>query len=107
MDDADRKFELHKLELEHRFQSAKFDREQALEKEKLDREHLFESRKEYARQVLEYALQFDRHLKEYGQLYQIPEGVTRLGFPNQCRSDSRWRTKEVRHVDSDTIATGF
>jgi hypothetical protein len=68
MDDADRKFELHKLELEHRFQSAKFDREQALEKEKLDREHLFESRKEYARQVLEYALQFDRHLKEYGQL---------------------------------------
>jgi hypothetical protein len=33
MDDADRKFELHKLELEHRFQSAKFDREQALEKE--------------------------------------------------------------------------
>src|SRR5664280_3897574 len=43
----------------------------------------------------------------FNHLYQIPEGVTRLGFPNQCRSDSRWRTKEVRHVDSDTIATGF
>jgi ribose/xylose/arabinose/galactoside ABC-type transport system permease subunit len=43
----------------------------------------------------------------YELLYQIPEGVTRWGFPNRCRSDSRWRTKEVRHVDSDTIATGF
>src|SRR5665811_2176974 len=40
-------------------------------------------------------------------LYQIPEGVTRWGFPNRCRSDSRWRTKEVRHVGSDTIAVGF
>jgi hypothetical protein len=37
-------------------------------------------------------------------LYQIPEGVTRWGFPNRCRSDSKWRTKEVRHVGSDTVA---
>ena len=68
MEEADRKFELHKLELEHKFQSAKYDLEQALEKEKLDRQHLFEARKEYARQVLEYSLQYERHLKEYGQL---------------------------------------
>ena len=39
--------------------------------------------------------------------YQIPEGVTRWGFPNRRGSDSRWRTKEVRHVGSDTIAWGF
>ena len=67
MDDAGRKHELHKLELEHKFQAAKFDREQALEKEKLDRQHAFDARGEYARQVLEYSLQFERHLKEYGQ----------------------------------------
>src|SRR5665811_1387705 len=40
-------------------------------------------------------------------LYQIPEGVTRRGFPNRRGSDSRWRTKEVRHVGSDTIAAEF
>ena len=50
---------------------------------------------------------YSERIKAAAALYQIPEGVTRWGFPNQCRSDSRWRTKEVRHVDSDTIATGF
>src|ERR1019366_1284815 len=42
-----------------------------------------------------------------GLLYQIPGILTRCGFPNQRDSDSRWRTKEVRHVDSDTVAWGF
>src|ERR1019366_2008399 len=42
-----------------------------------------------------------------GILYQIPGILTRCGFPNQRDSDSKWRTKEVRHVDSDTVAWGF
>ena len=32
-------------------------------------------------------------------LYQIPEEMTLEGFPNQLWSDSKWRTKEVRHAD--------
>src|SRR3974390_2138329 len=40
-------------------------------------------------------------------LYQVPEGVTRPGFPNRRGSDSTWRTKEVRHVSSYTPAWGF
>jgi hypothetical protein len=40
-------------------------------------------------------------------LYQIPGILTRWGFQNRRRSDSRWRTKEVRHVGSDTIAARF
>jgi hypothetical protein len=32
----------------------------------------------------------------FATLYQVPEGVT-LGFPNQRRADSRWRTQEVCH----------
>jgi len=40
-------------------------------------------------------------------LYQVREGVTRRGFTNRRGSDSRWRTKEVRHVGSDTNAAGF
>jgi integrase len=47
-----------------------------------------------------------RHACGYA-LYQIPEGLTHWGFPNRRGSDSRWRTKEVRHVGSDTIAAGF
>jgi hypothetical protein len=31
-------------------------------------------------------------------LYQISESVTLLGFSNQRRADSTWRTREVRHV---------
>ena len=31
-------------------------------------------------------------------LYQIPEAVTRGGFPNRRLFDSTWRTKEVRHA---------
>jgi hypothetical protein len=61
-------FELHKLQLEHKFQAAKLADEHALEREKLDRQHKFEARKEYARQILEYSLQHDRHLKDYGQM---------------------------------------
>lgn len=68
MEEADKKFELHKIELEHKFQAAKLEQEQALEKQKIDRQHAFDARKEYARHVLEYSLQFERHLKEYGQL---------------------------------------
>src|SRR3954471_6175344 len=30
-------------------------------------------------------------------LYQVPEGVTRWGFSACGGSDSRWRTREVRH----------
>jgi hypothetical protein len=32
-------------------------------------------------------------------LYQISLIETRLGFSNQRRFDSRWRTQEVRHAD--------
>src|SRR4029077_20265226 len=39
--------------------------------------------------------------------YQISEIVTLRQFPNQLSSDSRWRTLEVRHVGSDTVARGF
>ena len=40
-------------------------------------------------------------------LYQIPESVT-LGASQIMASLIRmWRTKEVRHVGSDTIAPGF
>ena len=40
-------------------------------------------------------------------LYQIPEIVTLGRFPNQLGSDSTWRTIEVRHGGSDTIARRF
>src|SRR3974377_997947 len=40
-------------------------------------------------------------------LYQVPEGLTRRGFPNRRGSDSTWRTKEVRHVSSYTPTWGF
>ena len=46
------------------------------------------------------------HLAHEG-LYQVPEIVTRGRFPCGCESDSTWRTQEVRHVGSDTIAPGF
>ena len=68
MDEEERKFEVHKIELEHRFQAAKLADEQTFEREKIDRAHKHEARKEYARQILEYALQHDRHLKDYGQM---------------------------------------
>src|SRR5436190_12195367 len=40
-------------------------------------------------------------------LYRIPEIVTLGRFPDAGESDSRWRTKEVRHVGSDTLTPGF
>src|SRR2546423_14373614 len=40
-------------------------------------------------------------------LYQVPEIVTLGRFPEEGESDSTWRTQEVRHVGSDTIAPGF
>jgi hypothetical protein len=68
MDEAERKFEVHKIDLEHRFQAAKLADEQTFEREKIDRTHKHEAGKEYARQILEYTLQHDRHLKDYGQM---------------------------------------
>jgi hypothetical protein len=40
-------------------------------------------------------------------LYRIPKIVTLGRFPGGGESDSRWRTKEVRHVGSDTLTLGF
>ena len=40
-------------------------------------------------------------------LYRVPEIVTLGRFPGGGESDSRWRTKEVRHVGSDTLTPGF
>jgi hypothetical protein len=45
--------------------------------------------------------------ERFSDVYQISEGMTRWGFTNRGASDSRWRTKEVRHVGSDAIAAGF
>ena len=42
-----------------------------------------------------------------GDLYRVPEIVTRGRFPDEGESDSTWRTQEARHVGSDTIAPGF
>src|SRR6266545_8402212 len=42
-----------------------------------------------------------------GSLYRIPEIVTLGRFPGGGESDSRWRTREVRHVGSDTLTPGF
>ena len=42
-----------------------------------------------------------------GDLYRVPEIVTRGRFPDGGESDSTWRTQEARHVGSDTIAPGF
>src|SRR5262249_28016561 len=42
-----------------------------------------------------------------GALYRVPEIVTRGRFPDGGESDSTWRTREARHVGSDTIAPGF
>jgi hypothetical protein len=48
-----------------------------------------------------------RVAREESRLYQIPESVT-LGASQIMASLIRmWRTKEVRHVGSDTIAPGF
>src|SRR5262249_836090 len=40
-------------------------------------------------------------------LYRVPEIVTLGRLPGEGESDSRWRTKEVRHVCSDTLTPGF
>src|SRR5262249_50208344 len=40
-------------------------------------------------------------------LYRVPEIVTLGRLPGEGESDSRWRTKEVRHVGSDTLTPGF
>src|SRR6516225_10346034 len=37
-------------------------------------------------------------------LYRVPEILTLGRFPDAHESDSTWRTQEVRHVGSDTIA---
>src|SRR5262249_22138894 len=42
-----------------------------------------------------------------GGLYRVPEIVTLGRLPGEGESDSRWRTKEVRHVGSDTLTPGF
>src|SRR5262249_9426999 len=41
------------------------------------------------------------------ELYRVPEIVTLGRLPGEGESDSRWRTKEVRHVGSDTLTPGF
>ena len=41
------------------------------------------------------------------KLYRVPEIVTLGRLPGEGESDSRWRTKEVRHVGSDTLTPGF
>jgi cytochrome c553 len=46
-------------------------------------------------------------LKKGEALYRVPEIVTLGRFPDARESDSTWRTKEVRHVGSDTIAPRF
>src|SRR5215831_13566875 len=40
-------------------------------------------------------------------LYRVPEIVTLGRLPGEGESDSRWRTREVRHVGSDTLTPGF
>ena len=40
-------------------------------------------------------------------IVRVPEIVTLGRFPGGGESDSRWRTKEVRHVGSDTLTAGF
>src|SRR5258707_11421159 len=40
-------------------------------------------------------------------LYRVPEILTLGRFPDARESDSTWRTQEVRHVGSDTIAPRF
>src|SRR5262249_35905970 len=39
--------------------------------------------------------------------YRVPEILTLGRFPDADESDSTWRTQEVRHVGSDTIAPRF
>jgi hypothetical protein len=41
------------------------------------------------------------------ELYQISESLTLRRFTNQLGSDSTWRTMEVRHGGSDTVARRF
>ena len=40
-------------------------------------------------------------------LYRVPEIVTLERLPGEGESDSRWRTREVRHVGPDTLTPGF
>jgi hypothetical protein len=40
----------------------------------------------------------------YHTLYRVPVMATLGRFPKARESDSTWRTKEVRHVGSDTVA---
>jgi len=49
---------------------------------------------------------YDPHTQRE-DLYRMPEIVTLGRFPGGGESDSRWRTKEVRHVGSDTLTPGF
>ena len=40
-------------------------------------------------------------------LYRVPEIVTLERLPGEGGSDSRWRTREVRHVGPDNLTPGF
>src|SRR4051794_27968939 len=48
-----------------------------------------------------------RSLGRRGPLYRVPEILTLGRFLDAHESDSTWRTEEVRHVGSDTIAPRF
>src|SRR3981081_3067339 len=41
--------------------------------------------------------------KKLERLYRVPVMATLGRFPKARESDSTWRTKEVRHVGSDTV----
>src|SRR5262249_19234594 len=56
----------------------------------------------YARFVLQHA----KNDTIDAVLYRVPEIVTLGRLPGEGESDSRWRTKEVRHVGSDTLTPG-
>ena len=49
----------------------------------------------------------DGKFSRINALYRVPEIVTLGRFPDAREFDSTWRTQEVRHVGSDTIAPRF
>jgi hypothetical protein len=55
----------------------------------------------------QHAVSHHRRDFDLENLYRVPEIVTLGRFPGGGESDSRWRTKEVRHVGSDTLTPGF
>ena len=46
-------------------------------------------------------------LSAISALYRVPEIVTLERLPGEGESDSRWRTREVRHVGPNTLTPGF